>query len=834
MFRSRGFQLPSVFSIFTGYNTPEASKHRKRQVGNLSGETIANHAKHLFTCLQCSYWAIPAWHTFRDDVESLARSLSGYADYLGKKNKQMKFLHSQLQPVRTVGDNLQFQYLPSASVVLPDFEELERALKAKNQFQSLQLESLCPQNPSKRYEFLKKLKNIGLPFPTAMLTYSHGNNVGSLNFLWCVPDKSDSTFSSCQGVIESVKEMLPVYKTRAMRSAAFNKFGRLSSNLTPIAFRYIYKDLTGDHSTPANLDQAEIEKRVQLLVDMEDADVVLDLRHLNSGRKSMYDAFWDESSKFIQDSIGQAVDDRRHQQVTHLATAISVNDFVTQVSRRCPDGTQIPSEAWVRLQFWPKNKHHKSSCHYTGKLDVKFMVQSRQLRKSHDNAHYCAALFRYEREQAILLRDNSMFACLDDKHRIPVGEPGYPVASVERGRRVIVSRNTDFLVADHDFTRFSIVPSVTLFVDIPDEISESWYTGQVYVTLKEGSMEPSSPLRHATELVANIQSEFSDVKPVLFLYTDGGPDHRITYLSVQLSLISVFLFLDLDYLCAVRTAPAQSWKNPVERIMSILNLGLQSVGLMREQGSEQAEQSLKNCNNFTQIRAAVANNSNLAGEISDSIEPVKILLSDIFQRLHLKDKAVKVSPSTTQTRMEELNKNLDAIEEVSLTEKTPKSILKKLPKLAAFIDHCCQSRHYSFCIKKCGEPTCEVCQPVRLPSQVFKSLHFLPDPVPSDDEHYKLFDEVYGSETTEMHRPSLVQKSKRRKTLPFTASIQHVKNVNLIVQCEQCGMWRLIYSPYKLKAEDKRILESKLDSSSFWLFCNSGVVCICILVYLLH
>ena len=57
-------------------------------------------------------------------------------------------------------------------------------------------------------------------------------------------------------------------------------------------------------------------------------------------------------------------------------------------------------------------------------------------------------------------------------------------------------------------------------------------------------MEPSSPLRHATELVLNIQNEFTEIKPVLFLYTDGGPDHRITYLSVQLSLISVFLSLD--------------------------------------------------------------------------------------------------------------------------------------------------------------------------------------------------------------------------------------------------------------------------------------------------
>ena len=167
-------------------------------------------------------------------------------------------------------------------------------------------------------------------------------------------------------------------------------------------------------------------------------------------------------------------------------------------------------------------------------------------------------------------------------------------------------------------------------------------------------MEPSSPLRYATELVLNIQNEFSEIKPVLFLYTDGGPDHRITYLSVQLSLISVFYSLDLDYICAVRTAPAQSWKNPVERIMSILNLGLQSVGLMRTQGSERAEQKLKNCNNLSQIRAAVVDDSSLADEISDSIEPVKILLSDIFQRLHLKEKNVKMTPSAAQSRMQEL------------------------------------------------------------------------------------------------------------------------------------------------------------------------------------
>ena len=41
------------------------------------------------------------------------------------------------------------------------------------------------------------------------------------------------------------------------------------------------------------------------------------------------------------------------------------------------------------------------------------------------------------------------------------------------------------------------------------------------------------------------------------IYSDGGPDHRLTYHSVQLSLISVFVNLDLDMLFAARTAPGQ-------------------------------------------------------------------------------------------------------------------------------------------------------------------------------------------------------------------------------------------------------------------------------------
>ncbi|RGB22464.1 hypothetical protein C1646_776055 [Rhizophagus diaphanus] len=49
--------------------------------------------------------------------------------------------------------------------------------------------------------------------------------------------------------------------------------------------------------------------------------------------------------------------------------------------------------------------------------------------------------------------------------------------------------------------------------------------------------------------------------PILSFYTDGGPDHRCTFGSVQIALICLFLADDFDMLIAVRTAPNHSWSN---------------------------------------------------------------------------------------------------------------------------------------------------------------------------------------------------------------------------------------------------------------------------------
>ena len=367
----------------------------------------------------------------------------------------------------------------------------------------------------------------------------------------------------------------------------------------PLYFLSYIGDASAAHTTEA----AEIDARVAEFLEMEDPDIIIDLREVNCSGSDKYKVFWEQCKVYLQEVT--TVHERRHDQVTYLAQALFVRDLIEQVKKKCPPDTPVPSAQWTRLQFWPKNSRAKSAKYYQKSLPIKMMVQKRQFRKTHPDSHYAAAVFRYMWEYAVHLRSECLFVCLDDKHRIKIGEPGFPVAAAERGRRVIVSLDKEFSVGDHDFTKFSLIPSVSLINEIPSSIEGSWYSGEVHVGLKDAVFEPSSPLRHTTELHSLLITRLQS-KSVLFLYSDGGPDHRLTYISVQLSLIALFLNLDLDFLCAGRTASYHSWRNPVERIMSIVNLGLQCVGLMREVGEFRSSyQEFKQPSSVTKISSTI-------------------------------------------------------------------------------------------------------------------------------------------------------------------------------------------------------------------------------------
>ena len=177
-----------------------------------------------------------------------------------------------------------------------------------------------------------------------------------------------------------------------MRQAAYEKYGLISPHVKKAVLRHMYKDLVGDSSAAATTSQEEVDERVAAFFELEDPDLVFDLREAYNGNSSKFDLCWSKAKEFLEEDVGTAVDDRRHSQVVHLAKAISVRDFREQVKALCPEKSPIPSEAYIRLQFLPSRKNSKIAKRYTGRLNVKRMVQRR---KNHIDSHYGACIFRY-------------------------------------------------------------------------------------------------------------------------------------------------------------------------------------------------------------------------------------------------------------------------------------------------------------------------------------------------------------------------------------------------------------------------------------------------------
>ena len=94
--------------------------------------------------------------------------------------------------------------------------------------------------------------------------------------------------------------------------------------------------------------------------------------------------------------------------------------------------------------------------------------------------------------------------------------------------------------------------------EILNSTLESFYSGPIYVSLEGSVFHGSDPLRHMFELCA--------------------------------VLLALFLIKDFNLLNVGQCAPYQSYINPAERCMSLLNIGLQGLALeQKDAGVFEAE-----------------------------------------------------------------------------------------------------------------------------------------------------------------------------------------------------------------------------------------------------
>ena len=184
-----------------------------------------------------------------------------------------------------------------------------------------------------------------------------------------------------------------------------------------------------------------------------------------------------------------------------------------------------------------------------------------------------------------------------------------------------------------------MTPSVNLICDIPDSAKGSFYRGQVFVGIKDSVFEGSDPMRHIVELLSVLRAN-SLTSPYMVMFSDGGADYNLTFLFVQCVLLALFQILDLDLLNVGRCAPCQSYINPAERVMSILNIGLQGLALERD-GAGAFEKVISSCQSMKSLRAKDELHHGLRNAYLSSVESCRRLLEYCFSQLSLKGRNSK-------------------------------------------------------------------------------------------------------------------------------------------------------------------------------------------------
>jgi hypothetical protein len=459
-------------------------------------------------------------------------------------------------------------------------------------------------------------------------------------------------------VRDYIPRQLHAEQEAALRDACTNPAVNLPKGLMTYLLDKVGLSSSGKHRNAAR--DARMCRHVECVLEASDNAFIknalaagynpMDMRFLN-GRHAdtAFNDFIDVVHNLLTERDQLAAEERRRADATATGpsgevapvrpTALApsmraLRDMVIQamhanpeINARLLDGSsKIPALPTFETFMSPSHPDRLVSDRLSGRAGIVFKVQSRTARKAHVDAHY-------NNMQALLLRAwvgniaaqgyDICFISDDDKCKIPVGAPGLPQTALVRQRRVIAGENEVVQALDHDFNCDSITPSVKLVV-VPTESTsneaKAYYNGRVYVSLKDAVLQASTPLRHAAETLQTLRLAELCHSSVLVIRTDGGPDRNNTFVAVQLAFLALALELDLDCLILMRTTPGQSYVNPVERVMSVLNLAMYGMSLARGHTGDETSELLKNCNTMKQRREALGASDACARAFAESMQ----------------------------------------------------------------------------------------------------------------------------------------------------------------------------------------------------------------------
>ncbi|KAF2905812.1 hypothetical protein ILUMI_00363 [Ignelater luminosus] len=227
----------------------------------------------------------------------------------------------------------------------------------------------------------------------------------------------------------------------------------------------------------------------------------------------------------------------------------------------------------------PRNVSTKDGGRHVNTVPVKLIRPSNSLRKEHEDTHFCAGQIKHIRDLAELLGPQAVnVLSVDDKARVPLGLP-----AAQKQAPILMHYERQILMPDYDYPiakGLKLIPSVIGVLCFKDwKVS---YSGPTCISIRGGAIDSSTAETHRQDLIKYLHHDKmrdyfwsnNRIKPVLVVFSDGGPDEAPRNEKVLQAAVKSFKMLDLDAMFVCTNAPHQSARNPVERRMAPLSQDL--------------------------------------------------------------------------------------------------------------------------------------------------------------------------------------------------------------------------------------------------------------------
>lgn len=281
--------------------------------------------------------------------------------------------------------------------------------------------------------------------------------------------------------------------------------------------------------------------------------------------------------------FGAAAHDRRREEsVRSCRTLSQLHEQLIEI------GFEISRSA-TYLRLIPRNQKTLEGRKHVVTVPVKLCRADSDLHKGHADQPFCTASIRsLETLASILGPEQVAFISQDDKARVPIG-----ITAVKKQSPFLMHLEYRIKLPDHDWViaeRHKLIPSVYAGINIksecmgqPEAVS---YSGPTYIAIRSGKHSSSTADTHAMDLerlmnldifASIVKNSAGELKPVLMLSVDGGPDENPRYVKVITHAVQHFKNFNLDALFIFTNAPGRSAFNRVERRMAPLSRALSGL-----------------------------------------------------------------------------------------------------------------------------------------------------------------------------------------------------------------------------------------------------------------